>query len=964
MNDDNNIPNDLEPIEDNDQNQNSTSTTEAEQEESKKSSPSKIEGAGRSMTESSESSESSESGESGESGESSESSESSDSTDSTDSNATTSYPRTDSNKKDKRLKLSGMYENWFIDYASYVILERAIPHIEDGLKPVQRRILHVMKESDDGHYTKVAGIVGDTMHYHPHGDASIGDALVQLGQKELLIDTQGNWGNILTGDGAATPRYIEARLSEFALEVAFDNKVTDWTMSYDGRNREPITLPVKFPLLLAQGAEGIAVGLSCKILPHNFNEILDAAVAYLKGEEFQLYPDFPTGGYVDVNNYRDGERGGNVRVRTKIEKLDNKTLLVKDLPYGKTTSTLIDSILKAAEKGKIKIKKVEDNTSSTAEIIVTLQPGTSSDKAIDALYAFSDCETSISPNICVIKDEKPQFLTATHLLQFSVDHTKEILRRELEIQRLETMESLFFASLEKIFIEERIYKDRGYEQAKDEDVAVKHIDKRLDPFKPQFYREITRDDVLRLMEIKMKRIVKFNSDKADNYIAMLNERLADIDYKLAHLVEHTINWYENLKKKYGHLHPRRTTIRDFDTIVASKVAEANEKLYINRQEGFIGTGLKKDEFICNCSDIDDIIIFYKDGKYKVVKVAEKLYVGKHVMHVGVYKRNDTRTIYNALYTDGRGGTTYMKRFAITGVTRDKEYDITQGKPGSKVLWFTVNPNGEAEVLRITLKPKKHLRVLQFDVDLADMAIKGKTVRGNMVTKNEIHRITLKEHGRSTLGDREVWFDQDILRINYEGHGVSLGKFAGDDRILVIMRNGDFYTTSNEATNHYEEGILRIMKYNPSLVWTAILNDADQGYVYLKRFTLDDNSKKQRMIGDNPESSLILLTDTKYPRFEVKFGGDDSVRDNLIVDAEEFIAVKSFHAKGKRLTTYKVDTVTELEPRIVETDEEPVQVDIDEEQESGDNNEISQQEVRDMLTGQTRLFDDVDENSSN
>ena len=955
MNDDNNIPNDLEPIEDNDQNQNSTSNAESEQKKSKKSSPSNIEGARRSMTESSES---------GESGESGESSESSESVESTDSNATTSYPRTDSNKKDKRLKLSGMYENWFIDYASYVILERAIPHIEDGLKPVQRRILHVMKESDDGHYTKVAGIVGDTMHYHPHGDASIGDALVQLGQKELLIDTQGNWGNILTGDGAAAPRYIEARLSEFALEVAFDNKVTDWTMSYDGRNREPITLPVKFPLLLAQGAEGIAVGLSCKILPHNFNEILDAAVAYLKGEEFQLYPDFPTGGYVDVNNYRDGERGGNVRVRTKIEKLDNKTLLVKDLPYGKTTSTLIDSILKAAEKGKIKIKKVEDNTSSTAEIIVTLQPGTSSDKAIDALYAFSDCETSISPNICVIKDEKPQFLTATHLLQFSVDHTKEILRRELEIQRLETMESLFFASLEKIFIEERIYKDRGYEQAKDEDAAVKHIDKRLDPFKPQFYREITRDDVLRLMEIKMKRIVKFNSDKADNYIAMLNERLADIDYKLAHLVEHTINWYENLKKKYGHLHPRRTTIRDFDTIVASKVAEANEKLYINRQEGFIGTGLKKDEFICNCSDIDDIIIFYKDGKYKVVKVAEKLYVGKHVMHVGVYKRNDTRTIYNALYTDGRGGTTYMKRFAITGVTRDKEYDITQGKPGSKVLWFTVNPNGEAEVLRITLKPKKHLRVLQFDVDLADMAIKGKTVRGNMVTKNEIHRITLKEHGRSTLGDREVWFDQDILRINYEGHGVSLGKFAGDDRILVIMRNGDFYTTSNEATNHYEEGILRIMKYNPSLVWTAILNDADQGYVYLKRFTLDDNSKKQRMIGDNPESSLILLTDTKYPRFEVKFGGDDSVRDNLIVDAEEFIAVKSFHAKGKRLTTYKVDTVTELEPRIVETDEEPVQVDLNEEQEGDDNNEISQQEVRDMLTGQTRLFDDVDENSSN
>ena len=875
-----------------------------------------------------------------------------------DSNPTPHVPSSIPNK-DKKLRLSGMYENWFIDYASYVILERAIPHIEDGLKPVQRRILHVMKESDDGHYTKVAGIVGDTMHYHPHGDASIGDALVQLGQKELLIDTQGNWGNILTGDGAAAPRYIEARLSEFALEVAFDNKVTDWTMSYDGRNREPITLPVKFPLLLAQGAEGIAVGLSCKILPHNFNEILDAAVAYLKGEEFQLYPDFPTGGYVDVNNYRDGERGGSVRVRTKIEKLDNKTLLVKDLPYGKTTSTLIDSILRAAEKGKIKIKKVEDNTSSTAEIIVTLQPGTSSDKAIDALYAFSDCETSISPNICVIKDEKPQFLTATHLLQFSVDHTKDILRRELEIQRLDTMESLFFASLEKIFIEERIYKDRGYEQAKDEDAAVNHIDKRLEPFKPQFYRAITRDDILRLMEIKMKRIVKFNSDKADNYMAMLNERLADIDYKLAHLVEHTINWYENLKKKYGHLHPRKTTIRDFDTIVASKVAEANEKLYINRQEGFIGTSLKKDEYVCNCSDIDDIIIFYKDGKYKVIKVAEKIYVGKNVMYLAVYKRNDTRTIFNALYTDGRGGTTYMKRFAVTGVTRDKEYDITQGKPGSKVVWFTVNPNGEAEVLRITLKPKKHLRVLQFDVDLAELAIKGRTARGNMVTKNEIHRITLKEQGRSTLGDREVWFDQDILRLNYEGHGISLGKFAGDDRVLVITKNGDFYTTTSEATNHYEEGIMRIMKYDPGMVWTAILNDADQGYVYLKRFTLEDSNKKQRMIGDNPESSLILLTNEKYPRFEVKFGGDDSFRENLIVDGEEFIAVKSFHAKGKRLTNYNVETVTELEPRIVEEDlpqegEEPA---IEGGEELSDD--ISQQEVLDKLTGQTRLFEDDD-----
>lgn len=872
--------------------------------------------------------------------------------------------------KDKKLHLTGMYENWFIDYASYVILERAIPHIEDGLKPVQRRILHVMKQSDDGHYTKVAGIVGDTMHYHPHGDASIGDALVQLGQKELLIDTQGNWGNILTGDGAAAPRYIEARLSEFALDVAFDNKVTEWTLSYDGRNKEPITLPIKFPLLLAQGAEGIAVGLSCKILPHNFNELLDAAVSYLKGEEFHLYPDFPTGGYIDVSNYKDGERGGSVRVRTKIEKVDNKTLLVKDLPFGKTTGTLIDSIIKAGEKGKIKIKKVDDNTSSQAEIIVQLVPGTSSDKAIDALYAFSDCETSISPNCCVIKDEKPQFLTVSDLLRFSVDHTKDILRAELEIARGETQESLLFASLEKIFIEERIYKDRPFEQAKDMDAAVAHIDKRLTPFKPSFYREITRDDILRLMEIKMGRILKFNSDKADNYIATLNERIADIDYKLAHLVEHTINWYESLKKKYGHLHPRRTVIRDFDTIVASKVAEANEKLYINRQEGFIGTGLKKDEYVCNCSDIDDIIVFYKDGKYKVIKVAEKIYVGKQVLHVGVYKRNDTRTIYNVLYRDGKEGVVYMKRFAVTGVNRDKEYDLTQGTPGSKVLWFSANPNGEAEVLRVTLKPKFRLKTLQFDVDLTQLAIKGKTARGNMVTKNEIHRITLKEHGVSTLGDREVWFDPDILRINYEGHGVSLGKFGGDDRIMVIMKNGEFYTTSSEATNHYDEGILRIMKYDPDVVWTAIVNDADKGFLYIKRFTLDDSAKKQRMTGENPDSELLHLTDVRYPRFEVKFGGDDAHREPLVIDADEFIGVKSCHAKGKRISNWTVESVTEIEPREVPEEEQSGQEPEENPENAAQEPEsaapagevikddgIDQTKVRDRLTGQTSLFDD-------
>ncbi len=879
--------------------------------------------------------------------------------------------------KDKKLQLSGMYENWFLDYASYVILERAVPHIEDGFKPVQRRIMHAMKEADDGHFNKVANLVGLTMQYHPHGDASIYSALVQLGQKDLLISTQGNWGNILTGDGAAAGRYIEARLSPFALDVVFNPKVTDWGWSYDGRKREPLTLPAKFPLLLAQGAEGIAVGLSCKILPHNFNEILDAAVAYLRGEEFHLYPDFQTGGYIDVSHYNDGERGGSVRVRTRIEKLDNKTLVVRDVPYGKTTGTLLDSIVKASEKGKIKVKRVDDLTSETAEISVQLQPGTSSDIAIDALYAFTDCEISISPNCCVIKDEKPQFLTVSDVLRFSVDHTKDILRQELEIRRGETMEALHSVSLEKIFIEERIYKDRQFEQAKDQETAIAHVDKRLEPFKPQFYREVTTDDILRLLEIPMKRIIKYNSEKADNYIATLHDRLAEIDHHLEHLVEYTIEWYEGLKAKYGHMYPRRTIIREFDNIEASKVAEANEKLYINRADGFIGTGLKKDEYVCPCSDIDDVIIFYKDGKYKVIKVADKIYVGKNVLYVNVFKRNDTRTIYNVLYQDGRGGTTYMKRFAVTGITRDRDYDLTQGKPGSKVVWFSANPNGEAEVLRVVLKPKFRLKVLQFDVDLADLAIKGRTTRGNIVTRNEVHRITLKERGASTLGDREVWFDPDILRINYEGHGRSLGLFGGDDRILVIMHSGEFYTTSAAATNHYDEGILRIEKYRPGVVWTAVLFDADQGYVYLKRFELEDNAKKQRMIGDNPASRLMLLTDMPLPRFEVRMGGADNFRDPFVIDAEEFIAVKGFKAKGKRVTNWTVDTVVELEPREAtpetgqaggngnpeqpepsiipgEPDEPGASTGTDK---TIEPREESQIEVLDKLTGQRRLFDD-------
>lgn len=858
--------------------------------------------------------------------------------------------------KEKNMYLSGMYQNWFLDYASYVILERAVPHILDGLKPVQRRILHSMKETDDGRFNKVANIVGHTMQYHPHGDASIGDALVQLGQKDLLVECQGNWGNILTGDSAAAPRYIEARLSEFALETVFNPKTTEWTMSYDGRKAEPLILPVKFPLLLVQGAEGIAVGLSSKILPHNFNELLDAAIAYLRGEEFALYPDFPTGGYIDVSKYNDGERGGSVRVRAKIEKIDNKTLEITDIPFGKTTGTLIESIIKAQEKGKIKVRRVDDNTAEHADIIVHLIPGTSSDRAIDALYAFTDCEVSISPNCCVISEQKPLFLKVSDVLRSSVDNTKELLRRELEIQRGELMESLLYASLEKIFIEERIYKDKEYEQSANLDMAVAHIDKRLTPYKADFVREITRDDILRLLEIKMGRILRFNSEKADNYIESLKEKVKEIDHHLATLVDYTIAWYERLKKKYGAAYPRRTEIRSFDNIEAAKVAEANEKLYINREDGFIGTGLKKDEFVCNCSDMDDIIVFFKDGKYKVVKVADKLYVGKNVLYLNVFKRNDQRTIYNLVYQNGKGGTTYMKRFAVTGITRDKEYDMMQGEKGSKIWWFSANPNGEAETLRVTLKEKPRLKVLQFDISFADLAIKGRQSLGNIVTKNEVHRISLKERGVSTLGGREVWFDWDVLRLNYDGRGQSLGEFNPTDQVLVILKSGEFYMSSFDLSNHYENNILRIEKYRDGVVWTAVLNDADQGYPYIKRFTFEPSSKKQSFIGENPNSELLLLTDDVYPRVKVTLGGADAFREPLIIDAEEYIGAKSFKAKGKRLTTFATEKIEWIEPREV-PEEELQQPDVDLEVETAEEEVINQNDVRDELTGQQRLFVD-------
>ena len=864
--------------------------------------------------------------------------------------------------------LSGMYQSWFLDYASYVILERAVPHIEDGLKPVQRRILHSMKRMDDGRYNKVANIVGHTMQFHPHGDASIGDALVQLGQKDLLIDCQGNWGNILTGDRAAAPRYIEARLSKFALEVVFNPKTTDWQLSYDGRNKEPITLPVKFPLLLAQGAEGIAVGLSSKVLPHNFVELCDAAIHYLKGELYTLYPDFPTGGAIDVSKYNDGQRGGSLKVRARIEKVDSKTLAIRDIPYSKNTATLIDSITKAVEKGKIKARKIEDNTAAEVEILVHLAPGVSSDKTIDALFAFSDCEINLSPNCCVIEDNKPVFLTVKEVLAHNVDSTMGLLRKELQIRKGELEEQLFFASLERIFIEERIYKEKRFETAKDMDEAIRFVDEKLTPFKPQFIREVTRDDILKLMEIKMQRILKFNKDKADELIARIKQEIAEIERDLAHMTEVTISWYEYLRQKYGKDHPRRTEIRNFDTIEVTKVVEANRKLYINRQEGFVGTGLKKDELVCNCSDLDDIIIFYRDGKFKVTKVAEKIFVGKNILHVQVFKKNDTRTIYNCVYRDGKMGPYYIKRFNITAMTRDKMYDLTQGKPGSRVVYFTANPNGEAEVIKVTLEPdpKRKKQNIFMEKDFSEVLIKGRAAKGNLLSKKNIHRIGLKSHGHSTLGGRKVWFDPDVNRINYEEHGRFLGEFSDTESILVVLDNGEFYITNFDANNHYEPNILRLEKWDDRKVWTAVLHDADNsGLPYLKRFTMDATKRHQNFLGENPDSRLILLTDVAYPRILVTYGGADALRPQEEIDAESFVGQKSFKAKGKRLTNWAVERIEELEPLRHPDPEEQTEEPEDSAEEEREQEDLdpdkgkSQQQVIDEITGQLSLFSEED-----
>lgn len=815
---------------------------------------------------------------------------------------------------DRVTKISGMYEDWFLDYASYVILERAVPEILDGLKPVQRRILHSMKDLDDGRYNKVANIIGHTMKYHPHGDAAIGDALVQLGQKDILIDTQGNWGNILTGDSSAAPRYIEARLSKFALDVVFNPKTTKWKGSYDGRNKEPVSLPVKFPLLLAQGVEGIAVGLASKILPHNFNELIDASIAYLKGEKFEIYPDFLTGGQADFSRYNDGLRGGKVRVRAKISIQDKKTLVITEIPVSTTTVSLIDSIVTANEKGKIKIRKIEDNTAQHVEIVVHLGPNISPDQAIDALYAFTDCEVSISPNCCVIEGSKPRFLGVSEILAISADHTVDLLKKELEIEKHELLEQLLYSSLEKIFIENRIYRD--IEECETWKAVLETIDKGLEPFKKQFYREITRDDIIHLTEIKIKRISKYDALKADEIIRSLEKKLEQVNKNLANLINFTIKYFKGIKEKYGKGRDRKTEIRSFENIEATRVAVANVKLFVNRQEGFAGTALRKDEFVCDCSDIDDIIVFRSDGTFVVTKVSEKSFVGKDIIHIDVFEKNDDRTIYNMIYQDGPRGATYMKRFFVKGVTRDKEYQLTKGTKGTKVLYFTANPNGEAEVITVYLRHKPKLKKPVFDLDFSELAIKGRGAAGNQLTKHQVRKIVLKDQGVSTLSALNLWFDENVLRLNVDKRGKYIGAFKGDDKIISIFPSGNYRTTGYEMSLHFENAPVLIEKFNPERIITAVYFDAESGQHYIKRFHPELSDKFQSYIGEQPENKLISISLATYPRLKVNLvpkGRKQKTEE--VIDVHEFIGVKGFKAKGKRIASGEVKSVEWLEPEI-------------------------------------------------
>lgn len=861
---------------------------------------------------------------------------------------------------DALTRVTGMYKDWFLDYASYVILERAVPAIEDGFKPVQRRIMHSLKELDDGRYNKVANVVGHTMQYHPHGDASIADAMVQIGQKDLLIDTQGNWGNILTGDRAAASRYIEARLSKFALEVVFSPKITEWQMSYDGRKKEPVNLPVKFPLLLAQGAEGIAVGLSTKILPHNFIELIDASIKHLKGQRFKLFPDFPTAGIIDVTNYNDGLRGGKIRVRARISQLDKTTLSINEIPYGTNTGTLIDSILKANEKGKIKIKKIEDNTAANVEILIHLPTGISPDKTIDALYAFTACESSISPLGCIIEDNKPLFIGVTEMLRRSTDSTVDLLKQELEIQLGELEEQWHFASLERIFIENRIYRD--IEEEETWEGVIRAIDKGLAPFTKHLKRAVTEEDILRLTEIRIKRISKFDLDKAQQHLESLQDRIAEVKNHLANLVEFAIDYFKKLKETYGKDRGRLTEIRVFDDIEATKVVIRNTKLYVNREEGFVGTSLKKDEYVTDCSDIDDIIVITNEGQMMVSKVDSKIFVGKGIIHVAVFKKKDKRTIYNMVYKDGKGGPTYIKRFNVTSITRDKLYDLTNGKPGSQVLYFSANPNGEAEVITVLLRQVGSIKKLKWDIDFSDVLIKGRASKGNIVTKYSVKRIELKEKGVSTLKPRKIWFDDVVRRLNVDGRGELLGEFKGDDLLLVITQKGVAKTIVPVLTSHFDDDMIVLEKWIPEKPISAIYWEGEKERFYVKRFLIENENKEELFISEHPKSYLEVVATDWRPLIEMEFPKPrgKEAKDNEAIDIEGFIAVKGIKALGNQLTTEKVKNINILDPlpyEIVTPEKAEDMEVVDEEAVSAEDAEAAPEPENDSSSDEPRtLFD--------
>ncbi len=835
-----------------------------------------------------------------------------------------------------RTKLTGLYRDWFLDYASYVILERAVPYIDDGLKPVQRRILHSMRRMYDGSRIKVANIVGHTMQFHPHGDASIGDALVQLGQKNLLIDTQGNWGNILTGDGAAAPRYIEARLSKFALEVVFSPKITEWMLSYDGRNKEPVTLPVKFPLLLAQGVEGIAVGLSSKILPHNFNELLDGCVAHLKGEEFELYPDFPTGGLMDVSRYNDGLRGGSVKVRARINKIDKRTIAITEIPFTTTSESVKESIVRASEQGKIKIKNVDDNTASTVELLVHVAAGESLDKTIDALYAFTDCQVSISPNSCVIRDDKPCFLGVKDILRHNAEHTRSLLGKELQVRLDELNEEWHMASLERIFIQNKIY--QVLEKCKSPEEAYKAVDDALEPFKKLLRREVTRDDVIKLTELKFIRITRYDLDKADNHIKAVEKETKQVRHDLAHLTEFAIAYFEGIKERYGKGRERKTEIREFDTIAQSKVAVINSKLYVDREGGFFGIGnqMRQNEYVCDCSDMDDVIVFAEDGRYTIRKVLDKDYFAPGIVYVGVFRRGDERTIYNVLYRDGDKGASMMKRCAISAVTRDKEYNITKGTPKSRILYMSVNPNGEAEVLKIIFRQKAKLKKAIVDLDFSQLAIKGRASQGNIFSRNPIHKILLKSKGASTLAGQQIWYDEDVKRLNDSGHGKLLGEFEGNDKIIVFTSKDQFYTTGYDVGHHFPEDTTRVEKYDSAKIYSVIYWDSVAKFYYVKRFMAEANDKMSWFVDEeNPKSKAIALTDEPRPAMEVVYGGVHATKPSDVIDVAEFIGVKGYKAKGKRVTTYEVEKLRFIPSYFAPTPTEPEGEQGEQEKEQGD-----------------------------